>query len=341
MPPASSKRPQGGKHATGKTAKGKTAKRSRLRTLIRSALLLIGVAAIGLVGYAAYLYYLVDEAFHQSSAGAVDAAAARSVGSEPVAVLLLGTDTRPESPSLNTDVIMVAALNPATRSATVVSVPRDTLVQVKGYSQEKANAYYAAFRHNNKKEAVQKTKALFGSYLGIPIDYMVRVDFSGFERIVDSFGGLTVDVDMAMCYTDTYDGTSIRLKEGRQRLDGRQTLDFVRYRKGNCERAKDSNDIERNERQQQVVSRLLDTMRSPQGLLRLGSAIRAGGQSVETDMPPDQIKSLIWTYMGIQRDKINYIHLEGQWRSPYIRIDAKELKQATAALIGQLQPAPH
>ena len=297
---------------------------------------IIILVLLGGIGYAAYLYYQVDTAI--GKAGTDDSApVAKPVHANPVTVLLLGIDTRPKTGSLNTDVIMVVSLNPERKTASVVSIPRDTLLKVSGYSQNKANSYYAAFYNSSRKTADDKTKTLFSKYLNVPIDYVAKIDFKGFEEIVDRIGGLELNVDMNMCYTDQYDGTSIRLKKGTQVLNGSQTLDFVRYRKGNCQNAEDSNDIERNERQQQVIGQMLATLKSPSGLLKLGSVIEAAGDNVDTDIPSSQIKSFIRTYMDIDRDKINYVHLEGEWDSPYIIIHSDELKTAQAALQEQLQ----
>jgi hypothetical protein len=63
----------------------------------------------------------------------------------------------------------------------------------------------------------------------------------------------------------------------------------------------------------------------------------AAGKNVDTDMPSSQIKSLIRTYMSLNRDSIIYVHLEGEWRSPYIYVGSAELKKAQLALQNQLQ----
>lgn len=295
--------------------------------------ILIIVAALAYIGY---MYYKINIAIDH--AGADNAApVTKPIQDNPITILLLGIDTRPKNPSMNTDVIMVASLNPQRKSATVVSIPRDTLFKLNGYSQGKANSYYAAFHRSSLKTADANTKALFGKFMNVPIDYVAKIDFKGFEEIVDQLGGLTLNVDMNMCYTDKQDGTAIKLAKGIQNLSGSKTLDFVRYRKGNCQSAADSNDIERNERQQQVIGEIIGKLKSFDGLLKLGSVIEAAGKNVESDIPSSQIKSLIRTYIGIDRDKIGYVHLEGEWHSPYINIGAEELKKAQIALQDQLR----
>ncbi|GAA3403886.1 LCP family protein [Paenibacillus hodogayensis] len=306
------------------------------KAVMKTILFIVIVILLAALGYAGYMLYKINGALE--SAGAPDTApVSKPVSDNPVTVLLLGTDTRPQNPSLNTDVMMVVSLNPQRKTAAVVSIPRDTLLKVSGYSQNKANAYYAGFHNSNKATAYAKTKALIGKYLNVPIDYAAKIDFNGFKEVVDNLGGLKLDVDMNMCYTDKEDGTAIRLTKGIHTLNGSQTLDFVRYRKGNCQNSAESNDIERNARQQQVIGEMIGKLKTVDGVFKLGSVIEAIGNNVDTDIPSSQIKSLMRTYIGIDRDKINYVHLEGEWRSPYIIVGSGELKKAQTALQEQLR----
>ncbi|MBD2861784.1 LCP family protein [Paenibacillus oceani] len=310
--------------------------RSSSRRVWKTLVFIVILILLAAAAYAGYLYYKINSAI-DSAGGDNTAPVTKPVNANPVTVLLLGVDSRPKGGSLNTDVIMVASLNPERKTATIVSIPRDTYIKMNGYSSGKANSFYAAFHNAKSSTADTKTKQFFGKYLNVPIDYIAKIDFKGFEEIVDKLGGLTLNVDMNMCYTDKFDGTSIKLAKGTQSLNGKQTLDFVRYRKGNCQNAADSNDIDRNERQQQVIGEMVGKLKSLEGLLKLGPVIEAGGKNVDTDIPSSQIKSFIRTYMGIDRDKINYVHLEGEWHSPYITIGQTELKSAQTALQEQLK----
>lgn len=318
-------------------AKVKSAGKKSAGPFLKTFIVLILILIAGALAYGGYIYYKLNEAIDKAGSGDAASPIVKPVKENPITVLLLGVDTRPKSGSLNTDVIMVATLNPERKSAAVVSIPRDTLIKLNGYSQAKANSYYASFYNSDKKTADAKTKKLFSDYLKVPVDYIARVDFKGFEDVIDKLGGLSIDVDMNMCYVDHYDGTNIKLTKGTQNLNGSKTLDFVRYRKGNCQNAEDSNDIERNKRQEQVINKTIDKMKSLDGLLKLGEVIESAGANVETDIQSSQIKSFIRTYMGINRDKINYVHLEGEWHSPYINVSQEELKQAQAALQEQLK----
>lgn len=321
----------------------RAAKPKRSRPVLKAFLWFLFIIFLFVAGYLVYLYYKIDAAIDTIGAPPAPPAVepsrqpVKSAKSSSLTVLLLGKDTRQETGSLNTDVIMVAALNPSTQSATVISIPRDTLVKVNGYRTGKANSFYANFYVSDKAKAYANTKNLFSKYLGTTIDYMSIVDFQGFVDIVDNLGGLDIDVDINMCYKDNSDGTNIRLSRGQQHLNGEKALDFVRYRQSNCNPpTAESGDLERNKRQQQVLRQMIGQVKLPSMLTKLGPMIESVGKNVQTDIPSAQIRQMLQTYLGIDRDKIDYIHLEGTWQSPYIIVEPDVLKNAQDALKRQV-----
>jgi LCP family protein required for cell wall assembly len=302
------------------------------------------ILAIGIIlivagaGYAGYLYFKLDSMLGKISSGLVGDDDTSS--QQPKVILLLGLDTREETRSLNTDVIMVAALNPKTKSVSLLSLPRDTYMKPDGYKARKANAFYSIAQRQTKQPADQLVKELFGSFLGIPIDYVTVINFKTFEDIIDELGGIEVDVDMDMCYIDNADGTNIQLKKGFQELNGKEALDFVRYRHSSrkCEqRTAESSDFERNERQQLVLSAMVDKLTSVGGLLKLGSIFDAVGNHIKTDMPKSQLKSFMKTYAMVKNENIEYITLEGQWKSPYIQVQEADMMDAIQKLKARLE----
>ncbi|MCR8635251.1 LCP family protein [Paenibacillus radicis (ex Xue et al. 2023)] len=254
---------------------------------------------------------------------------------KPLTLLLMGIDYRPESGSLNSDVIMVVTLNPEQHSATLVSLPRDLQMAPKGLPSRKANYYYPYFNNIEKNSAFMETKKVFSDFMGVPVDYMVTVDFDGFRQIVDLMGGLTIQVDMDMRYVDDEDGTDINLKKGLAKLNGKQTLDFVRYRKSN-RNTEESSDLARNQRQQQVLDQLMNSLKSTGGVTKLGQIIETVGSHMKTDVPASQIRDLMTTYFDISPSNVKYVHLDGEWESPYIIVKDEDLEEARAALIQQL-----
>lgn len=269
---------------------------------------------------------------------------------KPISLLILGTDYRAKTRSANTDVIMVATLNPEKKTATVVSIPRDTFIDPKGLQGGKANSFYAAYLYSRsfkdapkeKEErqayAMKNVREVYSRYLAVPIDYTVVVNFQTFIDIIDAYGGITLHVDQSMCYHDHADDTHIVLSEGVQKLDGKKTLDFVRYRKSqNCKpRTKSSSDFERNARQQRVISALLEKVLTPQGLLGIGDVLQAVGKNVATDIPSKQILEMMETYVAIDKSNIAFLHLEGRWDGHYVKIAQEDIEKSTQALNRQM-----
>ncbi|TYP77977.1 LCP family protein [Paenibacillus methanolicus] len=300
-----------------------------------------------LVGIAGYLYYLFDKSKDALTMATADAEpgivvpAEESVKVKPVGIMLFGMDTRKETGSLNTDVMMVAVMNPTTKSAAVVTIPRDTRIELDGYKSRKANSYYAKFRaiaiddglsvKDAEKKAKRQVREMLGKYFGIDIAYTATINFQGFVDVVDALGGVEVDVDMDMHYVDNADGTKIDLKQGHQQVNGDQALDFVRYRKSN-DGTNMSSDFDRNKRQSEVIGAIADRMKSFSGVTKLGNVIEAVGNNMRMDMPSSEVQNLIETYFKMGKSDIQFTALEGTWRSPYVYVDDESLRKAKQIL---------
>lgn len=330
-----------------KTTKPKKQKKRKKRSILKTFMvLLFGLLLIVAAGFA-YLLFKTDDALGEIGAdnSSVVIPAGESVDEKSVAMVLMGLDSRSHGGGLNTDVMMVAAFNPKTKSATVISIPRDSKIDVKDYKARKANAFYANFysaaiNDGMKKEAAQadakqEVRTVFSRLFGIDIKYTAVINFQGFADIVDALGGVDVDVDMRMKYKDTRDGTNIDLEEGFQKLNGDKALDFVRYRQSNNGKNM-SSDFDRNRRQSEVIGALTDKMKSIGGIPKIGKVIDAVGNNLKMDMPKKEIQSMITTYFGISKEDITFIALEGNWKSPYVYLDDVKLDEASAALKAKL-----
>jgi LCP family protein required for cell wall assembly len=313
--------------------------------------LVTGCFLVGASAYLGYLYNKANAAIEQISAPAAvtsSEAVGRSESSsnpknealqKPTTFLLTAIDDRKGNDgSLNTDVMMLVSFNPQTHSATIVSLPRD--IEVKSVDSgleddHKLNYFYAFFYNKDKDSAMLHTKEMFSKLYHLPIDYMAVINFDGFHQLIDQLGGMKVDVDMDMKYTDQSDGTSINLKEGYQTLDGKQTLDFLRYRKSN-QGTEESSDLVRNERQQKVLDQIVDKVTSLSGISGLGQLLDIAASSIQTDIPAEQLKSYATSYRDIKPDTIEFIHLDGEWESPYIVVKSEDLVHAEEALQARL-----
>ena len=136
-----------------------------------------------------------------------------------VNVLVLGLDA---SERLS-DVILVVSIDRKQNSAHFVSIPRDTRVEIEGYGYRKANSAYA---HGGEALAVKTIERL----LNVKMDGHLVINFNGFAKIIDAIGGIPIDVEKPMKYTDVAGGLYIDIPAGLQVLDGKKATDYVRYR---------------------------------------------------------------------------------------------------------------
>ncbi len=155
--------------------------------------------------------------------GLVDASADASTGPRRVTVLLIGVDDASLG-AARTDTMMLASFDPRSGEAAVVSIPRDTRVEIPGRSgYHRINTAYSLGGPDLTVRTVERL-------LGIDIDHYLVVDFASFARFIDLLGGVEVEIDRPMRYDDYAQGLHIDLKPGRQVLTGEQALQYVRFR---------------------------------------------------------------------------------------------------------------
>ena len=142
-------------------------------------------------------------------------------GSEPIFVLVIGSDARPdeEITSARADALHIVAINPAKKKATVVGIPRDAYVEIPGQGQNKINS---ALFYGGPELVVETVEQL----TGITFDYFALTGFSTFVDMVNGVDGLVVDVPMSM--SDEASGAFF--EPGVQRLNGGDALAFARNR---------------------------------------------------------------------------------------------------------------
>lgn len=228
-------------------------------------------------------------------------------GTERVTLLLLGIDRREDEPS-RSDTMILVTIDPVAKSASMLSIPRDIQIVVPGYGLQKMNAAYA-FGDANRLPgggpalAVQTVEANFG----IRIDYFAEVDFRGFIEIVDTVGGLTLDVPYPI-KDDLYPSgignqyTRLYFSAGWQHMDGARALQYARTRN-------DDGDSSRARRQQQVLLALKEKAMDLDLLPRADELVRTLGDSVRTDLSPSQAVRLARLGSQIPRERITQVSL--------------------------------
>lgn len=217
---------------------------------------------------------------------------------DPVSVLFLGLDSRDGDLSGRTDAMLLATFNPEDDSVQMLNIPRDSLVPISGYGEDKIN-------HAHAYGGVDLTIDTVESYLDIPIDYVVSLNFDAFMEIIDTMGGVTVDVPMDIADTDNATYGTIEISEGRQTLDGEEALAYVRMRKDDPR-----GDLGRGDRQKDVLEALIHEVASLQTLTRFNSFVDALDNNLSTNLRFSQIISM-HGYAG-ELDNIESFSLEGE-----------------------------
>ncbi|MCX2726315.1 LCP family protein [Thermomicrobium sp. 4228-Ro] len=216
-------------------------------------------------------------------------------------VLLLGVDRREQEEIPRSDTIIVVTIDPLTKDVSMLSIPRDLLVTIPGYGEDKINAAYA-LGANSPITGPGLVRATIEYNFGIPIHYYAEVDFDGFVRIVDTLGGVVVDVP-APIKDDEYPGedynyTRVYFAPGLQRMDGRTALRYVRTRH-------DDNDFSRGYRQQQVLRALREQGLRLDLIRKAPQLVDSLADTVRTDLSPTQVLALAKLGAEIPRDRIH------------------------------------
>lgn len=267
--------------------------------------------------------------------------------SKPMSFVILGSDNRVETGSMNTDVMIVAVANPETKKVTMVSIPRDTRVKIPGYRDyHKINSVFAngeaerrkAERNNQipTEDGISLTKKTLNEILGIPIDHYVAIDFDGFKAVIDELGGVEVNVDRKLVYDDPTDDTHINLSPGLQILNGEQALGYVRHRHDNRGTKYYSSDYDRNRRQQEVIKAIVDKAGSLEGLTKVFTVMDVGAKHIHTDFSKDQIKGLAYDFKGFNSSTVTTLENGAYWSGGYTYLEKDKLESVRSSLQAEM-----
>ena len=255
---------------------------------------LIALIIIMLMIIGGFIYYLCTDDNEDAAPTVVNQQ------SNALNIMIMGVDRRADDVG-RSDTLMVLTYNPADKKASLLSLPRDTRVHIEKNDYDKINHAYAYGGH----ELTQKTVEAF---LNVPMDYYVMIDVHAFEKIIDAVGGVDIDVEKRMYYEDPWDddgGLVIDLYPGKQHMDGKTAIQYVRYRDG-------EGDIGRINRQQKFMKALMSQVISPSVLPKLPEIIKNVSSAVQTNMPLDMMITLITDLPTIQQNGLNSAMIPGK-----------------------------
>ncbi|MCL4417917.1 MAG: LCP family protein, partial [Actinobacteria bacterium] len=223
-----------------KTKFGKLPRYARVLIIIFSVIIIFSGSVAG------YFFYYVNstnKTLNSATSSEIQSILAPiSTPQSPVTILILGRDTRDSENEMGrADTIMVLHLNPNEKRAALLSIPRDTLVDIPGHGKDKINAAYAF----GGEELMIKTVS---NFLNASINHYITIDFDGFIKLIDELGGVDIVVDRPLI--DPKSGASF--SPGNHHLTGEQALAYTRSR------STELGDIGRIQRQQYIFRELFN-----------------------------------------------------------------------------------
>jgi LCP family protein required for cell wall assembly len=208
-------------------------------------------------------------------------------GRDPINILLLGVDTRVgDTGPPRSDTIIVVRVDPVAKRVDMLSIPRDLLVEIPGYYATKINAAYPFGELDESIPGGGPTLVAqtIEYNFGIPINYFAEVDIAGMEKVVDTIGGVIIDVPGVVKddqYPTNDNGyTRVYFRPGLQLMDGVTAVRYARTRH-------DGGDFSRQTRQQQVLIAIRERALATGLITDLPDIISDLGDSVRTDLLGD------------------------------------------------------
>ncbi|KSU87246.1 LCP family protein [Priestia flexa] len=250
--------------------------KQRKKKRMRRFFLFCSVVLIALAGYVFYQYQQglaeADGDFQKDGQFEFNG---KSANLDTMNVLLLGIDSRGEEHS-RADTIMIAHYDKDNNQPKIVSLMRDSYVDIPGYGKNKINAAYAF----GGPELLRKT---IKENFGIDVNYYAVVDFKGFSKVVDTIApnGIEVDINQRMSH-----GIGMTLEPGKQTLHGEELLGYVRFRHDS------QSDFGRVQRQQEVLGKLTEEALSLQTIAKAPKLWGIIDPYVDTNVPPKTFVSI-------------------------------------------------
>lgn len=235
----------------------------------------------------AYLYFSDN-----SVKKVVQSSVEKWTSKDKITLVFSGLDERADDVG-RTDTLLWIVFDPVDKSVEVLSVPRDTRVKIPGFGWDKINHAYA-------DGGFKLTHDTLANFLGVKIDYSFVMNFHGFVRLIDAIGGVDINVEKKMYYSDPYDddgGLVIDFKPGMQHMDGKQAIEYVRFRD-------EEGDIGRVKRQQAFMKAFLDRITTPSVLPKIPSLIKEFYNDVTTNMDIGDMLKLSTFAVDVQKKGI-------------------------------------
>uniref|UniRef100_A0A7C3MIL9 LytR family transcriptional regulator n=1 Tax=Dictyoglomus thermophilum TaxID=14 RepID=A0A7C3MIL9_DICTH len=216
---------------------------------------------------------------------------------DKINVVLLGVDERKDDPG-RSDTIMISSLDLKNKKVYILSIPRDTRVNIPNYGYTKINHAYAYGGIDLSLKTIEE-------FIGIPIHYYVKVNFQQFEKFIDAIGGVDIEVEKRMYYRDKTDKFLVDLNPGLHHLNGKEALGYVRFRHDLM------GDLGRIERQQKFLKALFKQAKEKVNLINLPYYISLAGSILSTNISLMEGLVIASKFLDITEEDINTFLMPG------------------------------
>ena len=220
---------------------------------------------------------------------------------------------------------MVVSIDPPSKSVVMISLPRDLYVSIPGYYQQRINVAHMV---GGPALVAQTIQANFG----IAIDNYARVDFSGFEQVVDAVGGVVIDIERPVkddeYPTEDYGTMRLFIPPGPMLLDGRTALMYARSRHG-------ENDFGRSKRQQRVLMALRERATQMNIVTKIPTLLGIAQKAIATDLRAEEMVQLGRLGLEIERDRIKTVVVDGTYATPFLGPNGEDLLMPSRQAIQQ------
>lgn len=251
---------------------------------------------------------------------------------KPFAMLLLGVDGD-DFKGDRSDTIMIAIVNPQTSNVSLLSIPRDLRVAISDRNgHDKINAAFAY-------GGVDLTAKTIEEVFGIPIEYYSIINFQGFQDMVDAIGGININVEKDMTFSDRITKTRFSLEQGEQKLNGIQTLNYARFRKDG------EGDFGRMRRQQQVIRTIIDQTIDFRNIPKIIDIIKVVDKNFQSNVSFKDLGLLALKMRNLDSKNINTIKLDATSEMingvSYVVATDKEINDVTEQVEAALNDTPN
>ncbi|MGH2332018.1 LCP family protein [Thermoanaerobacter mathranii] len=268
-------------------------------------IIFIVIGIILSVGVGTYIFYknIHVPASHEKDTSAVNKNKSQNNKIENIKrknILFVGSDENNLS-----DTILIINYDPLNKKINILSIPRDTYYPRPGFNAPEEKKINAAF----SEEKIDGLKNAVENLLNIKIDNYVILNYEGFKKIIDTIGGVEVDVPFNMKYDDNSANPPLHidLKKGRQVLDGEKAIQFIRYRHGYVD-----GDLGRIKAQHQFLEALLKKILQPSILPKVPSLAITISQYLKTDLSASEITQYAYQFIKDKPSTIDAIALPGE-----------------------------